>query len=77
MYRVEYRKPGCLLWAVFFVVASFVAAFPVGLLRFAFPDIGLWSYPAFLVLLMWRRSRPPSCPPLGRGLRWRMAARLA
>lgn len=74
MYRIEYRKPGCLLWAVFFVVASFVAAFPAGLLRLASPDVGLWSYPVFLIVLMWAQARllarvtqrhVPICPHCG------------
>lgn len=57
MYRIEYRKPGCLLWAVFFVVAVFVAAFPGGLLRLAFPALGYWPFGVLVVVLMWLQAR--------------------
>lgn len=74
MYRIEYRKPGCLLWALFFVIASFVAAFPAGLLRLASARWGYLTFAVLVVVLMWLQARlmrrltqrhVPICPHCG------------
>jgi hypothetical protein len=74
MYRMEYRKPGCLLGGIFFIVAFSLSSIPGELFRSLVPSWGHWPYLAFIVLLIWlqaglfqwvTRRRVPVCPHCG------------
>lgn len=74
MHRIEHRRPGCLLLALFFVVASFVAAYPSGLVWSVSSGWGYATFGVLVVVLMWGQVRVlrattrrwvPLCPHCG------------